>query len=359
MADSKASSLLKPLPMKGGDGTYSYSKNSTYQREGLMVTKEAVNEAISKLLDISNTSSTIRIADLGCSIGPNTYIAVQNLIEAVQKKYALKGFSTTEFQVFFNDVATNDFNTLFASLPPENHYFAAGVPGSFYSRLFPESSIDIVHASYALCWLSQVPIEVENKEWNRGKIFYSTSSDEVAEAYAAQFAKDVNNFLNARAKEIVVGGLLILVTPAIPQGFHRSKSAIGFAFDAIGSALMDMANDGIISEAQVDSFNLPYYITTPNEMVKLVERNDCFSIEIMKTPDPFVSKNQPINAKENSDHLRAAFECLIADHFGSSVVDQLFERIDQNEGLYSKLDASYSKVLLLLALKRKPSKGQN
>ncbi|OIT35512.1 PREDICTED: probable S-adenosylmethionine-dependent methyltransferase At5g38100 [Nicotiana attenuata] len=231
---------------------------------------------------------------------------------------------------------------------------------SFHSRLFPESSIDIMNASYALCWLSQVPIEVENKEspaWNRGKIFYSTSSDEVADAYAAQFAKDVNNFLNARAKEIVVGGLLLPVIPAIPQGFHRSKTnAIGFTFDAIGSVLMDMANDGIISEAQVDSFNLPYYITTPDEMVKLVERNGCFSIEMMKTPDPFVFKNQPINAKENNDHLRAAFECLIADHFGSSVVDQLFERIDQNEGFYSKLDASYSKLLLLVALKRK---GQN
>ncbi|KAK7849230.1 putative s-adenosylmethionine-dependent methyltransferase [Quercus suber] len=56
--------------------------------------------------------------------------------------------------VFFNDQFSNDFNTLFISLPPNRQYFAAGVPGSFYGRLFPKASLHFIHSSYALQWLS-------------------------------------------------------------------------------------------------------------------------------------------------------------------------------------------------------------
>ena len=88
-----------------------------------------------------------------------------------------------EFQVFFNDHTSNDFNTLFTSLPPERPYFATGVPGSFHGRLFPNSSLDFVHSSYALQILSKVPKELLNKNsaaWNKGRVHYASAPDEVA-----------------------------------------------------------------------------------------------------------------------------------------------------------------------------------
>lgn len=212
-----------------------------------------IDEAITENFDIQNlspASNTIYIADLGCSSAPNTYIAMQNVVEAVKKKYkstqGLNSEKLPEFHVFFNDVSKNDFNTLFTSLPPEKNYFVAGVPGSFHGRLFPESSLHIVHASYALHWLSEVPKEVLHKDspaWNEGRIYYSSSSDAVANAYTAQFAKDMNNFLNFRATEIVAGGMMMLVMTAIPDGFHRSQSGGGFLYDALGTSLMNMANE--------------------------------------------------------------------------------------------------------------------
>ena len=39
-------------------------------------------------------------------------------------------------------------------------YFVAGVPGSFYGRLFPRNSLHFAHSSYCLMWLSQVYIDV-------------------------------------------------------------------------------------------------------------------------------------------------------------------------------------------------------
>ncbi|XP_028117644.1 probable S-adenosylmethionine-dependent methyltransferase At5g38780 [Camellia sinensis] len=117
-----------------------------------------------------------------------------------------------EFQLFFNDHASNDFNTLFTTLPPDRNYFAAGVPDSFYGRFFPKSSIHLMYSSFALHWLSKVPEELLDNgslAWNKGKIHYTIASKEIADVYAAQFAKDMDTFFNARADEIIVGGIMI------------------------------------------------------------------------------------------------------------------------------------------------------
>ncbi|PKI34322.1 hypothetical protein CRG98_045284 [Punica granatum] len=128
-------------PMNAGDGSYSYNKNSYFQRAATSTAKEKIDEAIATVLDITLFSSGPRasftIADLGCSVGPNTFIAVQNIIEAVRKKY---GSQAPDFQVFFNDHTANDFNTLFASLPPERNYYARSsrvLPWSIIPRVVP------------------------------------------------------------------------------------------------------------------------------------------------------------------------------------------------------------------------------
>ena len=121
---------------------------------------------------------------LGLSTGPNTFISVQNIIEAIELKYISKGenIETPKFMVFFNDQLSNDFDTLFISLTPNRQYFAAGVPGSFYGRLFPKASLHFIHSSYALQWLSNVPKEAMDEgspAWNKGRIFYTNAPKEV------------------------------------------------------------------------------------------------------------------------------------------------------------------------------------
>ncbi|KDO64749.1 hypothetical protein CISIN_1g042525mg, partial [Citrus sinensis] len=68
---------------------------------------------------------------------------------------------TQEFRIFFNDHTSNDFNTLFKSLPPERNYFAASVPGAFYGALISQGIIASVNSSHSVRWLSSVPNEVE------------------------------------------------------------------------------------------------------------------------------------------------------------------------------------------------------
>ncbi|KAF3958060.1 hypothetical protein CMV_016989 [Castanea mollissima] len=254
------------------------------QRAGANAVKAIIDDVIAEKLDVekifSGSKGTFRIADLGCSVGPNTFIAMQNITDAVQQKYQSQGlaFEMPEFQVFFNDHASNDFNTLFVSLPPERSYFATGVPGSFHGRLFPNFSLDFVYSSYALQCLSKVSEELLNKNsavWNKGRVHYASAPDE-----------DITAFLDCRAKELMVGGLLVLIMPGVPNGIPHASALTGAIFDFLGQCLMGMAKEGLISEAQVDTFNLPVYFASPKEMTQLVERNECFSIERMEITLP-------------------------------------------------------------------------
>ncbi|XP_048329765.1 loganic acid O-methyltransferase-like isoform X2 [Ziziphus jujuba] len=304
-----------------------------YKRRIIDVSKEVAKEAILEKLDIGvlNSSKTFGIADLGCSVGPNTFAAVENIIEAVKNKYQSRGLNSKipEFQVFFNDHVSNDFNLLFASLPQDKQYYAAGSPGSFYGRLFPEASLHIVHSSTALQWLSRVPKEIVDKDspaWNKGKVHYASSGDQVIQAYKAQYEKDMEKFLQARAHEIVHDGLMLLILPFNPNGIHPSQSASNLCLDLFGYSLMDLAKKGRVSEEKVDSFNLPLYITTPQEFKAVVERNEGFSIErteILPRTD-FVNGIGP-NGHQIATYLRAGMEGLIKKHFGGDIIDELFE----------------------------------
>ncbi|PON79141.1 SAM dependent carboxyl methyltransferase [Trema orientale] len=246
--------------MNGGNGYYSYSKNSTFQRRAIEVAKELIKNAITEELDIKTfTYKTFRIADMGCSVGPNTLLAVRNIIDALEHKFqsSLERGSTCylpEFQVFFNDQASNDFNQLFTSLPPETQYFVAGVPGSFYGRLFPTASLDFVHSSCACQWLSRVPEEVLDKRspaWNRGRVHYSNSTSEVVKAFEAQYAKDFGKFLEVRAHEIVRGGLMALIIPGRPNGLPHSKAYTNKAFELLESSFIDMAKKVMVNECLI------------------------------------------------------------------------------------------------------------
>lgn len=190
----------------------------------------------------------LRIADLGCSVGPNTFTCVEIIIEAVVSKYRGKHLESKipEFLVFFNDQLGNDFNTLFLNLPPSRTYSAAGVAGSFHSRLLPMASVDVFNSAYALHWLTRVPDDVKNPAsptWNKGKVTYAESSPEVAEAFKDQFTRDIGSFFEARSEEMADGALLTILMPCRREGSSMSDSTLLKGFECIGHALVDVVQE--------------------------------------------------------------------------------------------------------------------
>ncbi|KAM7275549.1 hypothetical protein ACFE04_017415 [Oxalis oulophora] len=325
------------IAMNGGDGPKSYFKNSYFQGGASVLAKDFLIKSVQQYFTkqmIFNASNgrVLRIADLGCSVGPTTFISVQTIVEAVQDKFKILGLEsiTPEFQVFFNDLIRNDFNTLFRNLPTPRQYMAAGVPGSFHGMLFPKASLEFIHSSCAIHWLSKIPEEVTTKgsvAWNKGNISYAgSSSQEVFEAYKAQFSKDMDVFFRARSLELVENGLLVIVIPCRPDETHSCGTFELHVLNWVGYVLYDMAKVGEVSEALVDSFNLPVYFPSHSEVKEAISRNHSLSIEVFENvcnPKQFM----PDQAQNSSLHIRAATEGMLCKHFGSGInIDDLFAR---------------------------------
>ncbi|XP_044489070.1 loganic acid O-methyltransferase-like [Mangifera indica] len=363
--DSEMTTLRdsSPIQVIGGHGTYSYFNNSTYQKLAANVTKEKVDEAITRKLDVKSLLSsspyptnTIRLVDCGCAVGPNTFDTMQDLIETIKEKYKSQcpDSAMPEFQVFFNDQTYNDFNTLFTSLPQERQYFVAGVPGSFHQRLFPECFVHVVHVSHALHWLSTPPEELVDRAsgaWNKGRIHYAFAPEEVVNAYANQFARDFDNFLNARAKEIVPEGIIVISNPSIPDGMPISQIANGLMYDCMGDILNHMVKEGLISEAHVDTFNLPVYSCPLGEFTALIERNGNFSIEAIGLTNPSPWLEGRINMPEFVKHIRAAFEGMFSKHFPLEICEEMYRRlVERLEEINDEMTACYRDGIQLYAV---------
>ncbi|KAK6927901.1 SAM dependent carboxyl methyltransferase [Dillenia turbinata] len=332
MAKQDNTLLLGADPTTGGDGPNSHAHNSVHQKRTVDGEKQMINQSIANDFDMKNQNfdfSSIpcfRIATFGCSVGPNIFISLQSIIEAVESKYQLSSCESPEFQVIFNDYI-DDFNTLFRSLPTSREYLVAGVPGSSHGRLFPNSTLHFVYSSSALHWLSKVPEEVMDKSspaWNKGTIYCTGTSKHVNDAYLGQFERDVESFLNARAQELVMGGLMCLVISGIPNGAKFSESALGKVYDLLGFCLEDMAARGLISGEKLDSFNLPLYYPTSGKFLEVIKKNKHLSMvrfAILKHPlEYFVPSDQMI-----AGGLRAAIEGVIKNHFGDQIdIDELF-----------------------------------
>ncbi|KAF7808803.1 putative S-adenosylmethionine-dependent methyltransferase At5g38780 [Senna tora] len=230
--------------------------------------------------------------------GPNTFIAIQYIIEAIQTQYQSHNLPTPEFQVFFNDQVSNDFNTLFQKLPPNRNYFASGVPGSFHGRLFPRQSLHLIHSSSSLSWVSKLPKEIIRDgscgAWNKGRIHYAGAPREVVDVYEEHYKKSLEAFLHARAEEIVRNGIMALQI-------------------------------GLVSEEKVDTFNVPIYFPLLKDLKRKLESNEDFISEQMESLE---AKIQLVPNVEMyvSHYCRAAVEALFEKHFGEEAVDELFER---------------------------------
>ncbi|KAB1212144.1 Jasmonate O-methyltransferase [Morella rubra] len=108
--------------------------------------------------------------------------------------------------------------------------------------------------------------------------------------------KKLNNLKNdlsflKRAKELMSGGLMVMILTSISEGTPYSQIPTGIAYDMIASILLDMA----IEEDQVDSFNLPFYAASHEMMAGLVERNGDFSIERLELMNPSELLEGPVD----------------------------------------------------------------
>ncbi|OIT25259.1 PREDICTED: salicylate carboxymethyltransferase-like isoform X1 [Nicotiana attenuata] len=358
--------VAKVLHMNGGIGEASYAKNSLITKKVILMTKSIRDEAITALYR-SLSPETMCIADLGCSSGPNTFLAISGLIKTIYEECKSNGQKQSpEFHVFLNDLPGNDFNTIFRSLPAfyedlrkqmrdgfDPNCFITGVAGSFYTRLFPSKSLHFVHSSYGLQWISQVPDGIED---NKGNIYVSrTSPPTVVKAYYEQYERDFVTFLKYRSKELVKGGRMILTMLGRKNEDLYSKGCY-YVLEPLAMALKELVAMGLTEEEKVNSFNIPIYNPSPAEVKYVVEKEGSFTIDVLETSELCIDVsdescgNTGQSAEQNDSHLcrvqemitpqdcsngeynaahclRAVTEPLLVSHFGTELnMDQVFNK---------------------------------
>ncbi|XVE86050.1 hypothetical protein DITRI_Ditri18aG0005200 [Diplodiscus trichospermus] len=293
----------------------------------------------------------LKVADLGCSSGPNTFQTISQL-------------KLPEFEVLLNDLPENDFNAAFRSIPAfydrlkkkkgemvQQLCFIAGVPSSFYLRLFPSRSLHFIHSSYAIHWLSKLPNGIEN---NKGNVYMGRSSPpNVFKAYAEQFERDFTKFLSLRSKEIITQGRMVLTCMG-RKNSDPSKEDSGW--DVLAQSLLDLVQEGLVKVADVDSFNVPRYTPCKEEIGEFVEKEGSFDINELQVfqADSSLGRDELLGSNKDlgfnnfyvkmgesiAKGVRAISEPILCSHFGDAIIDKLFTRFATNMAV-----SKYSKVL--------------
>ncbi|KVH98423.1 SAM dependent carboxyl methyltransferase [Cynara cardunculus var. scolymus] len=339
--------------------------------EGETIGISMVDAAITNILwEIQPTS--MGVADLGCSSGPNSLTVISQIIHVVDTVSHQMGRPVPELRVFLNDLLDNDFNSVFQSLPQlykqlsndcsginEGNCYICGSPGSFYGRLFPSQSLHFVHSSSSLHWLSQVPSGLEATHLNKEKLYISKSSPaSVVEAYQQQFQKDFSLFLRSRAHEMVVKGRMVLSflgrrspDPSVDEACYH--------WELLARALMSLALDGLVEKESIDSFNAPYYAPSQEEVEHEVEKEGSFVIHSVEAFEIAWDDGDSSGLKESSGTrvaktIRAVVELMIENHFHlhAETMDVLFRRYAKIvDDCFSETRLHYTNLLIYLVKK--------
>ncbi|XP_060181959.1 probable caffeine synthase MTL3 [Lycium barbarum] len=220
------------------------------------------------------------------------------------------------------------------------------MPGSFHGRLFPQNTIHLVHSSYSLHWLSQVPkglVAESDLPLNKGNIYIAkTSPPSVHEAYLTQFQKDFTNFLSMRSQEIVDCGSLVLTF------ICKNDEEDGCDFwELLGITMNDMVIEGLIAEDKLAKFNLPLYAPSIKEIKQIIGKGGSFKLLHLETfklkrDSNMAEKEEATLFDEKSraayiaGNMRAVQEPILVEHFGEEIMDELFERYGKKAIEYMK-----------------------
>ncbi|KAG8072156.1 hypothetical protein GUJ93_ZPchr0006g42791 [Zizania palustris] len=297
------------------------------------------------------------VTDLGCSSGPNTFLVVSQVLAAVANccgEQPAAAADVIQLQFFLNDLPSNDFNHVFQSVEPFNKltakemgeaappYYIAALPGSFYTRLFPDHTVHLFHSSYSLMWRSKVPDELATGAvMNAGNMYiWETTPPAVVKLYQELFQKDFSLFLKLRYSELVSGGQMVLTFMGRKKSDVLSLSGEGSCmFQLLAQAFQSLVQLGRVEEEKLDTFNLPFYTPSMEEVKAVVRQSELFDINHIEL---FESNWDPLEDDDDDNDdlqvvdsvrsgvnvakcIRAGLEPLVALHFGGCIVDDLFE----------------------------------
>jgi hypothetical protein len=322
-----------------------YDQHSTAQLSSIQALQDWVDDAVANL-PLPTAVQPVTVLDLGSSEGGNAVRMMATIVEG------LRGRTGQPVQTIYSDLASNNFNQLFANLEEARRagLFPAGVypgavGGSFYGPLLPPATVHLATSFNAIQWLDRLPAVpltdgVAYRRPHPPRQGLAVAPEATA-AFSRQAEQDLVRFLECRARELVPGGKLLLASPG---DTHQACVADGLR-DVLNDACLDLVAAGRLTQEQYERLTMPCYWRTVAELLAPLEQADSpvrgtFAVEraeALEAPAPFNVEfrrggDVAAYAAAYTGFLRAISEPVVRAALNqpageAATLDRLYERI--------------------------------
>jgi hypothetical protein len=322
-----------------------YDQHSTAQLSSIQALQDWVEAAVANL-PLPVRAQPITVLDLGSSEGRNAIHMMATIVPGLRRR------TRQPVRTIYSDLASNNFNQLFASLEEAGRagLFPAGVypgavGGSFYGPLLPPGTVHLATCFNSIQWLNQLPpvplpdgVVYRRPHPSRPGL---SPSPKVTTAFTRQAEQDLIRFLECRAQELVPGGRLLLASP----GDTNQACVSDGVGDLLNDACLDLVAAGRLQREQYERLTMPVYFRTVAELLAPLEREDspvrgAFAIEraeALEAPTPFIvdfqrSGDVTAYAEAYTGFLRAISEPVVRAALHqpaeeAATIDSLYNRI--------------------------------
>jgi gibberellin A4 carboxyl methyltransferase len=329
----------------GMKGAGYYDEHSTAQLSTIQALEDWVEAAVAEM-PLPAGAQPVTVLDLGSSEGRNAIRLMGTIVAGLRRR------TGQPVEIIYSDLPSNNFNQLFANLEEAGragHFseevYSCAVGGSFYGPLLPPGTVHLATSFNSILWLDRLPaiplpdmVCYRRPHPPRPGL---TDRPEVTAAFKAQAERDLDRFLECRARELVPGGKLLLATP----GDNDQACVADGLYDVLNDACLDLVGAGRLEREQYARLTMPIYCRTVAELLAPLERENspvrgAFAVdraEAMEVPTPFFVKfrrdgDASAYADAYTGFLRAISEPVVRSAFNqregeTGAVDGLYERI--------------------------------
>jgi cyclopropane-fatty-acyl-phospholipid synthase len=322
-----------------------YDQHSTAQMATIKALQAWLDEAVAHL-PLLDPAQPVTVLDLGSSEGRNAIRVMTDVVAGLRRR------TGQSIQTIYSDLASNNFNRLFANLEEArcaglfpSGVFPGTVGGSFYGPLQPPGTVHLATSFNAIHWLDELPTVpvpdfVGYRRPHPPRPGLAVSPEATA-AFQRQAEQDLIRFLECRARELVPGGKLLLASPGDTD---HARVGDGLS-DVLNDACLDLVATGELRRAEYERLTLPCYFRTLAELLAPLQRADsrlrgAFSVEradVLEVPTPFLLElrrggDVAAYAAAYTSFLRAVSEPVVraaldCPEDDTATIENLYERI--------------------------------